>query len=137
MKIYFAGSIRGGRDDKELYAEIVKKLAPFGEVLTEHVADKNLSSDGEVKLSERDIYIRDVEWLMSADAVIAEVTTPSLGVGYELGLAEKLNKKIICIYREQEGKRLSAMIGGNPKITVRLYKEPNDLDVMFADFFKN
>jgi nucleoside 2-deoxyribosyltransferase len=137
MKIYFAGSIRGRRDDKELYAEIVKKLTPFGAVLTEHVVDKNVSSDGEINISERDIYARDVEWLMSSDIVIAEVTTPSLGVGYELGLAEKLNKKILCIYREQEGKRLSAMIGGNPKITVKLYKDPGDLDTIFGEFFKS
>ena len=135
MKIYFAGSIRGGRDDKELYAEIVKKLGPFGTVLTEHVANKDLTSAGEVHISVRDIYARDVEWLMSADVVVAEVTTPSLGVGYELGLAEKLNKKILCIYREREGKKLSAMIGGNPKITVKLYKDPGDLDAMFGEFF--
>ena len=81
MKIYFAGSVRGGRDDKELYAEIVNKLGPFGTVLTEHLADKSLTSAGEGNISERDIYARDVEWLMSADAVVAEVTTPSLGVG--------------------------------------------------------
>ncbi len=44
MKIYFAGSICGGRDDKELYLEIIKKLTSFGTVLAEHVGDKNLSS---------------------------------------------------------------------------------------------
>ena len=29
-KIYFAGSIRGGRDDKDLYAEIIEKLNELG-----------------------------------------------------------------------------------------------------------
>lgn len=135
MKIYFAGSIRGGRDDKELYAEIIKKLGSFGTVLTEHVGDKNLSSYGEVKLPDTDIFARDVGWLMSADVVVAEVTTTSLGVGYELGIAEKLNKKILCLYREQEGKRLSAVIAGNAKMIVKIYREPNDLDAIFTDFF--
>jgi len=35
MKIYFAGSIRGGRDDKELYLQLIKHLAKHGQVLTE------------------------------------------------------------------------------------------------------
>lgn len=29
MKIYFAGSIRGGRDDKELYLEIIGLLGKY------------------------------------------------------------------------------------------------------------
>jgi 2'-deoxynucleoside 5'-phosphate N-hydrolase len=46
-KIYFAGSIRGGRDDVNLYFEIIDYLKSFGEVLTEHVGDNSLSSNGE------------------------------------------------------------------------------------------
>ncbi|MEM7514802.1 MAG: nucleoside 2-deoxyribosyltransferase, partial [Bacteroidota bacterium] len=47
MNIYFAGSIRGGRDDKELYLEIIQLLTEYGTVLTEHVADPSLTSWGE------------------------------------------------------------------------------------------
>ena len=46
MKIYFAGSIRGGRDDKELYLEIINLLGKYGKVLTEHIGDKTLSAMG-------------------------------------------------------------------------------------------
>jgi len=135
MKIYFAGSITGGRDDKDLYSEIIKKLGSFGKVLTEHVGDKNLSSHGEVGLSGKEIHSRDVQWLTDSDVVIAEVTTTSLGVGYELGIAESLQKKILCLHREQEGKRLSAMIAGNPKFIVRSYKDIGELDEIFVRFF--
>jgi hypothetical protein len=38
MKIYFAGSIRGGREDAALYLEIIEYLKTFGEVLTEHIS---------------------------------------------------------------------------------------------------
>ena len=38
--------------------------------------------------------------------VVAEVTQPSLGVGYEVGRAVAMNKKILCIYRPQEGKSM-------------------------------
>jgi 2'-deoxynucleoside 5'-phosphate N-hydrolase len=47
MKIYFAGSIRGGRDDKELYLDIIKWLGKYGTVLTEHIGDATLSALGE------------------------------------------------------------------------------------------
>ena len=97
MKIYFAGSIRGGRDDRQLYADIIKLLRNHGEVLTEHVGNDALSSYGEQHFTNEYIYNRDVEWLMSADVVIAEVTTPSLGVGYEIAKAEDAGKKC-CAY---------------------------------------
>jgi len=135
MKIYFAGSIRGGRDDRDLYLEIIKKLSAFGTVATEHVGNKELSSYGETHLSDEDIYTRDVAWLTGSDIVVAEVTTTSLGVGFEIGIAKDLHKKILCLYREQEGQRLSAMIAGNPDVVVKTYRELNDLDTIFSEFF--
>lgn len=78
MKIYFAGSIRGGRDRVNDYAKIVNKLQEFGEVLTVHVANPELCDKGEGKLSLKEIYDRDMEWLNQADLVVAEVSMPSL-----------------------------------------------------------
>lgn len=46
MKIYFAGSIRAGREDAHLYARIVAILKKYGTVLTEHVGNPNLSISG-------------------------------------------------------------------------------------------
>lgn len=121
MKIYFSGSIRGGRQDQALYFEIIKLLSNYGQVLTEHIGQVELSDKGE-DFSEEYIFKRDVDWVEQADAVVAEVTTPSLGVGYELGIAEKFGKKVICLYRPVEGKKLSAMILGNNYFLVRTYQ---------------
>ena len=41
--IYFCGSIRAGRDDAALYRRIIDQLKEYGEVLTEHVGDANVS----------------------------------------------------------------------------------------------
>ena len=82
-------------------------------MLTEHVGSSELTTIGETNRSDREIFMRDMEWLQSADLVIAEVTTPSLGVGYELGIAEKVKIPVLCLYRPIKGKRLSAMISGN------------------------
>jgi nucleoside 2-deoxyribosyltransferase len=93
MKIYFAGSIRGRRDDAALYRQIIAMLMEYGEVLTEHVGDASLTRAGEYGPSDEAIYGRDMAWLTEADAVVAEVTVPSHGVGYEVAwAAEALGK---------------------------------------------
>jgi nucleoside 2-deoxyribosyltransferase len=136
MKIYFAGSIRGGREDSELYGRIIAVLAKHGEVLTEHIGNGQITEQGEdLPLSE--IYERDIRWLDSADVLVAEVTTPSIGVGYEIGRAEAQGKRVLCLYRPDGAKRLvSAMVGGNKNVTVREYRTPEDLEAIGADFFK-
>ena len=136
MKIYFAGSIRGGRNDQELYEGMIKTLSTFGEVLTEHIGDKNLTINGE---QSRDFYIhnRDMDWVKEADVIVAEVSTPSLGVGYEIGKADEWGKRILCLYRQtEEGKRLSAMIGGNGRLEIKTYSSLDDIKGIFENFFE-
>ena len=99
MKIYFAGSIRGGREDAALYHQVIALLMEYGEVLTEHIGDIGLTTAGEDGLSDETIYERDMGWLAEADAVIAEATVPSLGVGYEVARAESLGKPVLCLHR--------------------------------------
>lgn len=123
MKIYFGGPIRGGRSDRELYSQLIEYLGWYGEVLTEHVGDPELSELGEDGSEDGYIYHRDIGWLREADVLVAEVTIPSLGVGYEIGMAEFMGKKILCLYRPKAGHALSAMISGNPNIKVEEYSE--------------
>ena len=107
MRIYFAGSIRGGRDDWAVYKDIIRLLSEFGDVLTEHIGNSELSVTGE-DLLDRDIHDRDLQWLASCDVLVAEVTRPSLGVGYEIAKASDWDKPILCIYRPSVTPRLSA-----------------------------
>jgi hypothetical protein len=131
MRIYFAGSIRGGREDATIYLQIVSILANYGSVLTEHVADSELSSSGE-DLSDQQIYDRDLEWLRSCDCLVAEVTQPSLGVGFEIGKATEWDVQVLCLYRPSESRSLSAMIAGSNKVVVETYSSVEDLDAIFA-----
>jgi 2'-deoxynucleoside 5'-phosphate N-hydrolase len=121
MKIYFAGSIRGGCEDSELYSRLIDILKGFGEVLTEHVGSTSLNNNGESGLTDTFIHDRDLSWILESDVVVAEVTAPSLGVGYEVGRAIENGKKVICFYRRQEGKAVSAMIAGCPDLTCKEY----------------
>lgn len=134
MKIYFAGSIRGGRDDQELYALILAELARYGVVLTEHIGDRMILNTGEDSLSDAYIYERDMDWIREADVVVAEVTTPSLGVGYEIGVIEG-KKSILCLFREQEGKKVSAMIAGNKNLNIQKYSDIESVRNILKEFF--
>jgi len=137
FKIYFAGSIRGGRDDIEFYKELVAHLSKYGTVLTQHVADQSITEYGEEKDSDEEIYHRDMSWLKESDVMIAEVSTPSLGVGYEICKAEAMNKKILCLFRVQKNKRLSAMIGGNPNLKVVTYETLDEAKRHIDEFLKS
>ena len=136
MKIYFAGAIRGGREETDIYNNIITYLSSKAEVLTEHVGSSELKTIGETNRSDGEIFLRDMEWLQSADLIIAEVTTPSLGVGYELGIAEKLKIPALCLYRPIKGKRLSAMISGNEKFNCQTYQTLDDAKVHINKFLK-
>jgi len=137
--IYFCGSIRAGRQDVDLYQRIIQKLEKFGQVLTPFVGDKSITIKGsEREGGDKGIHDYDVGLLQRSDYIVAEVTQPSLGVGYEIGRAVAMDKKILCLYRPQDGKLLSAMIRGahDGKQFVCTDYEEKDLDQVFESFFK-
>jgi len=135
MKIYFAGSIRGGRNDRELYLKIINYLENYGQVLTEHIGSIEITEKGEDGSNDEWIYTRDINWLKEADVLIAEVSTPSLGVGYEIAFAENLDKNILCLFRKQNDKKLSAMIAGNERLNIKNYIHFEEATKLIDDFF--
>lgn len=135
MQIYFTGSIRGGREHANWYAEILTLLKSYGEVLTEHVGDKNLSEDGE-GLPVEHIFERDIKWIEKCDALVADVSVPSLGVGYEIARAEALEKPVLCLFYENADKRMSGMIEGNKKINTARYKNVEEVSEILKKFFE-
>jgi len=111
LKIYFSCSITGGRQDQEIYKTITDVLTSAGhEVPTAHLADSNVM-DLEQSISPQVIFLRDSRWVSECDALVAEATTPSHGVGYEIALALFLKKPVLCCYRK--GSRVSKMLTGN------------------------
>ena len=124
MKFYFAGAIRGGREKLDVFIKINELLNNYGEVLDKHVANPNVFElEKDLTLEER--YTRDIKWIKECDILVAEVSTPSLGVGYEISYAESLGKRIICVYDKDI--KISAMIGGNNHLELIEYSDINDL----------
>ena len=118
-KIYFAGSIRGGRIDAELYGRLIKHMQKDNIVLTEHIGSPHLNLMEQGK-RDIDIYDQDTAWLRESDIVIAECTCPSLGVGYEMAYAEKIGKPCHIFY-DRSKTQLSAMLTGNPYFCIHTY----------------
>lgn len=134
MKIYFAASIRGGRDYARDYKTIISQLSAYGKVLTEHIGENKLD-DQEENISDTAIFERDTGWLRESDIIVAEVTQPSLGVGYEIALGESLGIRIICLFKQKSG-NLSAMIKGNRKLEVLEYTSVDELPAIFKQVFQ-
>ena len=122
-KVYFAGSIRGGRQDAALYGEMIAFLEARGcRVLTEHVGLESLQVEGERTMTEEEIFQRDMAWLTESELVVAECTTPSHGVGYELGRARDMGKEVHIFYDLSRG-RLSAMLAGDSAFVLHPYTD--------------
>ena len=124
MRVYFAGSIRGEAPDRDWFQELIGHISKTDRVLTEHSFD--FSYEDEIKKDDREIWETDINWLKSADAVIGEITAPSLGVGYEIGKAEEWGKPILLLYRESPSKRTSAMLNGSNFNELITYKEKDE-----------
>ena len=125
-KIYFAGSIRGGRVGADLYHRIISYIQSIDVVLTEHVGKSNLCLTEQGRSRDAAIYDQDTAWLRESDLIIAECTCPSLGVGYELAYAE--HRGIPChIFYDRGKTQLSAMLTGNPYFHIYPYDSEQDI----------
>ncbi len=134
MKIYFGGSIAGGRKYLEIYQKIVAYLKSEGHrVLTEHVVQPDVL-ELETKFTPKQIYTRDIEWIKECDCLIAEVSNPSLGVGYEICYALRIDKPVLCLYRK--GIFLTRMLLGNTSdgLVVRKYEKDTDWKEIIDSF---
>jgi nucleoside 2-deoxyribosyltransferase len=127
MKIYFCGSIRGGRQLASTYQRIIALLKADHQVLTEHLGDDNEIESKDRILSDRQIHDRDMDWIRQSDLVVAEVTIPSLGVGYEIGRAIELKIPVLCLFDASSDKNLSAMIAGSERVENHRYHDLDDL----------
>ena len=137
MNIYFACSITGGREFESVYQMIVRALVEDGhEVPTAHLAESGVLAVEAVILP-REVYERDVAWIHACDVLIAEVSLPSHGVGYEIGFALGIGKLVLALY--QDGRKLSKMISGNPdsSLTMEPYRTSDDAIQITRNFLLN
>jgi len=126
VNIYFACAITGGREFEAVYQAIVEALENEGHwVPTAHLAGAGIVALEQI-VPPQEVYTRDLQWLQQADALVAEVSTPSHGVGYEIASALNMGKKVLCCHRD--GRKISKMITGNTHANLSLgsYRTPEE-----------
>ena len=134
MDIYFACSITGGRDDQSFYQIIVDSLLDGGHnVPTAHLSRSDVMSLEEI-VDPVEVYTRDTEWIEGCHAMVAEVSTPSHGVGFEISYALSRDKPVLCLHRD--GVRVSKMIMGNynSNLSVRSYQQKDEIASLIQEF---
>lgn len=127
MKLFFAGAIRGGGGYGKVYRRIITLLNSHGEVYSE-VTNHNDNPEKEGKKVDRAIHSRTIEAIRQSNLVIAEVSHPSIGVGYEIALAESIGIPVVALYHRGSEHHISAMIAGNDKIVTLPYDTFEELD---------
>jgi len=111
VNIYFSCSITGGRRDQAHYHRLVESMLAAGHVVPTAVLASREVMDLETVIEPGEVFRRDTAWIEGCDAVVAEVSTPSHGVGYEIAYALGLGKPVLCCY--QAGRPVSKMLTGN------------------------
>lgn len=128
MNIYFACSITGGREDEGVYQLLVKELLDQGfDVPTAHIAETGIEALDAAE-DPADIFHRDVRWIKGSDLLVAEVSTPSHGVGFEIGYALALDKPVLCLHHDRAA--VSKMITGNPHPKLQIFRYRDDQEAV-------
>lgn len=134
MRVYFAGSIRGEAPDRDWFQGLIKHISKTDKVLTEHSFD--FSYEEEIKKDDVWIWETDMGWLQSADALIGEITAPSLGVGYEIGKAEEWGKPTLLLWKNDPKKKPSAMLAGSSFLKLVKYDEKEEALAAIDEFLE-
>src|SRR5712692_6215178 len=117
MRIYLACTVRGNRGGVRAGRAICERLQQHGhEVLTTHLLADDVDA-AESRLSEEDVYLRDIDWLSRCEVLVAEASGSSYGVGFEvgyvLGRAASTGQRVVLLYETARRHAISRLIIGN------------------------
>lgn len=99
MQIFFTASLRGKAEYKQYYLRIIKSLVQDHQVFAEHVIGVDLA---DVKRWHKEFhyeyYQRIIHQIQRCDLMVAEMSTESINIGYELTLALQQRKQVIVLH---------------------------------------
>jgi hypothetical protein len=134
MRVYLACTVRGDRGTVAAARHIHDCLVRLGhEVLTAHLLEDDVDS-AESRLGDQDVFLRDLGWVEAADAIVAEASGSSYGVGFEvgytLGRAAQTGQRVLVLYDASRRGRISRLISGlsDPRGQVLAYRSPAEID---------
>ena len=126
MIIYCAGPIRGNDTYKNSFKKIIEYVEGLGNTVLSEFSDKFSST---IPLTNNQTYKRDLKWIDGSKCMIAEISGPSIGVGFELSYAILQRKIPVLAIHNSEVQQISAMILGcdSPLITIQKYRDDEDM----------
>ena len=138
MRIYLACTVRGDRGTLEAARRISRGLARLGhEVLTGHLLGENVEQ-AEAQLTDAAIFKRDIGWLDECDALVAEASGSSFGVGFEVGYvlarAPATRQRVFVLYDASRRSSISRIIPGivHPDCWILPYHSIDEIDALLA-----
>lgn len=133
MIIYCAGPINGDTTFQNNYIELIKTVETLGHTA---LSELNGKFNASIPLSDKQIYIRDLKWIDGSNLLIAEISGPSLGVGFEISYALFVKKiPALAVYHEQVSKVSSMITGCNAaNLLIKKYKNVEDLQKIIRNF---
>ena len=141
QRIYLACTVRGDRGGVAAGRLLAAGLTARGhEILTSHLLNDDVET-AEAALSEEAVFTRDLDWLNGCDALVAEASASSFGVGFEVGYilarAATTGQRVYLLYEASRASRISRLIVGNcHDACVRVpYQTPADLDAFLNAYF--
>ncbi|OFV79674.1 MAG: hypothetical protein A2Y78_05195 [Acidobacteria bacterium RBG_13_68_16] len=125
MRIYLAAAMTNADRDLDAVAAILDCLEGDGhDVPSRHVADpRGREVEGEISAAE--LARRDLGWIAGCDALVAEVSAPSHGVGIEVATALTGGKPVLLVYRR--GTPVSRLLLGLPGVEVIAYRDATEI----------
>jgi|SRR3989338_3326022 len=126
MKIFIAAPYTLNFDGISLnrLRELVKKLGH------EAVVPHDFATDDPTKIKDEIQF--DLDLLAGSDAILAETTAPSHGVGMEIMYARQLGKKVVLVHKN--GNRLSHMVVFHADDIIH-YNNIDELEEKLSDKF--
>lgn len=140
MKVYFSATITDDARYKKSYKQILSVLKGSGHDVFEYGSDQ-LDTSKIISQSDEDILKIHKEldkYLKQADVYIADISLPSVAIGYEISQAIAFKKPVLALINEQSEFQPLATIKGNNSRFLRLesYNEKT-LPKVLKDFMKD
>jgi len=119
MRVYLAAAMTNRDRDAEAISAILATIEEAGhEVPTRHVAARD-GRMNDLALTPAELTARDFGWLHGCDALIAEISTPSHGVGVEVMAALHARIPVLLVWRNDA--MVSRMLLGLPGLETGSY----------------
>lgn len=135
MIIYCAGPIKGDKTFQKFYLEIIDFVESEGHTPLAELNEKFTSAN---PLTDKQIYTRDLKWINGSKIMIAEISGPSLGVGFEIAYAVYHKKMPVLALANNTVENVSAMITGceSNLLTIAKYRDAEDLKEIIRSYIK-